>query len=440
MRRPSHCAISVIAAIAMCAVSSGAQQAPADTSTTDFMVGHVHVILRRNTANDVIAANVYLLGGTRRLTPETAGIEALMLAASDGGTKRFPRTALRAITARTGASIVIDPAVDWTEFGLRTLRSSFDSSWAAFADRLVAPRLDSADVGRARAQLLSEAVQSDADPDAAVARLADSLLYVGHPYRLNPAGTVASLSRMTPTLVRAYHDTGVVQSRLLVIVVGNIERSTAERAIRATIATLPIGGYTWTPPPLLTPVPRSVAVESKALPTNYILGYYAGPRAGTADYDALRIATAVLSGRLFAEVRSRQHLAYAVDAPFMDHAVSAGGFYVTTTDPTAALGAMADELHDLQTTLVAPDGLQTLVGQFITDYFLKNETNADQASFLARAELYDGSYRRAADFVADLRKVTPQDIQRVAAQYMHGTDWGFVGDTTKVPRILTTRF
>ena len=411
-----------------------------DTATVSFTVDHVHVILRRNTANDVVAANIYLLGGDRQATPATAGIEALMLAASEGGSGKYPRQALRAITGRLGATIVIQPSADWTTFGLRTLRQAFDSSWAVFADRLVAPRLDSAAVERARQQMLTDAAQSEADPDIAVARLAEGLLYANHPYRMALGGTTESLGAITPSLVRRYHDSTVVQSRLLVIVVGNVDRGPLTRAIRATLATLPVGTYAWTGPPPLTPSVQRLAVSARVLPTNYILGYYPGPRAGTHDYAALRIATAVLSGRMFAEVRSRQHLAYAVEAPFLERAISAGGLYVTTTDPTAALDAMYFEVRRLQSTLVDREGLHALVGQFITDYFLNNETNADQASFLARAELYDGDYRTAGQFVAELRTVTPEDVQRVAQAYMHGTLFGFVGDTTKAPAELFARF
>ncbi len=198
-----------------------------DTATVSFTVDHVHVILRRNTANDVVAANIYLLGGDRQVTPATAGIEALMLAASEGGTGKYPRQALRAITGRLGATFVIQPSADWTTFGLRTLRQSFDSTWAVFADRLVAPRLDSAAVERARQQMLTEAAQSEADPDIAVARLAEGLLYANHPYRMAPGGTEESLGAITPSLVRRYHDSTVVQSRLLVIVVGNVDRGLA---------------------------------------------------------------------------------------------------------------------------------------------------------------------------------------------------------------------
>lgn len=431
---------AVVALITAASMPAMAQQGPVDTSTTSFLVNHVRVILRHNGANDVVAANVYLLGGTRQLTEQTAGIEVLMLSASDGGTRKFPREVLQAVTARTGATIVINPAPDWTAFDLRTLRQSFDSSWAVLADRLVAPRLDATDIERTRRQMITAANQSSADPDVAVARLADSLLYANHPYRLDPNGTPASLAALTPAAVRRYHNQQVVQSRLLVVVVGNIGRPELENAIRTTLGTLPVGSYTWEPPPDLTPAPAHVARLSRQLATNYILGYYPGPRAGTPDYVALRIATAVLSGRMFAEVRSREHLAYAVEAPFLERAIGVGGLYVTTTNPTAALDAMALEVQRLKTTLVDPEGLTTLVGQFITDYFLKNETNADQASFLARAELYDGDYRQAAGFVASLRTVTPQDIQRVATEYMHDMRFGFVGDTTKVPAWLATRF
>src|SRR6476620_4492845 len=62
----------------------------ADTTTSEFEVNGLKVILRRNMATDVVAANLYLLGGTRQLTPQTQGIEALLFAASERGSRRFP--------------------------------------------------------------------------------------------------------------------------------------------------------------------------------------------------------------------------------------------------------------------------------------------------------------------------------------------------------------
>jgi len=44
--------------------------------TTSFDVGGVRVILRQNNANNVVAANLYLLGGSRQVTESNAGISA----------------------------------------------------------------------------------------------------------------------------------------------------------------------------------------------------------------------------------------------------------------------------------------------------------------------------------------------------------------------------
>jgi zinc protease len=413
---------------------NGAAAKPASSTTTDFMVDGVHVVLRQTTANDVVAANLYLLGGTRQLTPETQGIEAMLLIASERGTKRFSKDALRALTARLGSDIVIDPAVDWSMIGARSLRDSFDSTWMVLADRVTAPRLDSAEVERVREQILSDVSTRRDSPDALVAALADSVTWQGHPYALEPLGTAESISRITLADLRKYEREQMVTSRMLLVVVGNVDRAKIEQLVHATIGKQPRGSYRWTPPPTLQPGTPSLTVAARSLPTNYLLGYYAGPPASSSDYPALRVATAVLSGRLFSEIRSRRNLTYAVDAPFVERAASAGGLYVTTTSPDTTLALMRAEVKRLQEDEIDPSGLERLVQQFITEYFLNNETNAAQADFIARAVLYRGSALAADRFVDELRAVRPEDVKRIARTYMRGVHFAYVGDPAQAPR------
>ena len=122
-------------------------------------------------------------------------------------------------------------------------------------------------------------------------------------------------------------------------------------------------------------------MRERALPTNYILGYFQGPSAKSPDYDVLQLATSALSGQLFAEIRTRRNLSYAVNAPFLDRALSAGGLYVTTTEPDSVLDIMRSNIILMQANLVDPAALDHLIQQFITQYFLDNETDADQADF-----------------------------------------------------------
>jgi zinc protease len=220
---------------------------------------------------------------------------------------------------------------------------------------------------------------------------------------------------------------------MLLVVVGDIERGALDSLVLATLATLPAGAYTWTLPDSIPRHATSVYREARPLPTNYVVAYAPGPRADDRDYAALRVACAILSGEMFSEVRSRQALTYAVNAPFAERAVSSVGLYVSTTEPVAALSAMHDQIKALQDNRVDERSLVPLIQQFITEYFLGNETNGAQADFLARSQLYLGDWRRGSDFSTTLRSVTPGDIQRVMRRYFHDLNFAYLGDPAKMP-------
>lgn len=439
MRVAHLLALSIAAHAAHAQPSAPRAQPIADTTTSEFEINGLKVILRRNTATDVVAANLYLLGGSRQLTPQTQGIEALLFAASERGSRKYPGPRLRQELARLGSVINISLNEDWTTYSLKSVRSAFDSSWAIFTDRLLAPTLTQADVDLVRSQMVIGEQRDDLQPEALLNRLADSVTFAGHPYGMETDGTVASLTGLGPAHLREYMQRTFVTSRLLLVVVGNVDRPRLERLVSTSVATLPRGDYVWKAPPPL-PGKKALAVRAVSLPTNYILGYYAGPAAGTDDYNALRLATAILSGRFFTEIRSKRSLSYAADAPFVERAISTGGVYVTTVDPNTTLAIMRAEITRLQTDLIDREGLDRLVEQFITEYFLKNETNSDQASFLARAAIYQGDYHAAERFMSDLRRVSPEDIRQVARDYMKNFSFAYVGDPARLDRSLIDRF
>jgi zinc protease len=408
--------------------------------TTSFDVGGIRVILRQSDANNVVAANLYLLGGSRQVTAANAGIEALLLEVSDRGTRKYPRATLRRKMSLLGSEIATVPSDDWTMVGIRATREVFDSTWAIFADRVMQPTLDPADVALIKSQFISGIRQRRDDPDALAEHLADSIAFAGHPYGVPIAGTEQSISSIDAKALRDYHTSQFVKSRMLLVVVGNIDRPHIERLVNATLARLPQGNYTWTLPPRLPDRRSEVVIEQRDLPTNYILGYFSGPLANTDDYHALRIATSVLTGRMFSEIRTRRNLTYDVHSPFLDRAASAGGLYVSTVAPDTTISLMYTAVRELQEGLLDPNGLGRLEQQFITEYFLDNETNDEQANFLARAQLYRGDYRTAERFVEELRSVTPEAVRNVARKYMKGIRFAYVGDPRRLRRESLSRF
>ena len=87
----------------------------------------------------------------------------------------------------------ISPQEDWTLFGFKSVRATFDSSFAVFADRLLAPTLDSSEVELIRTRLMTNArdVRLAAEADDAVATATafdeDARAVVEHGLRLRRA-------------------------------------------------------------------------------------------------------------------------------------------------------------------------------------------------------------------------------------------------------------
>lgn len=422
----------------LCTAGLSAQEI--ETGTTKFEVAGVRVI-HRHTNNNLVVANLYLLGGVRVHSAQNAGLEPLLLEVTERGTAKYPGDQLRRAMARSGSEIGAIPDVDWTVYALRTTTAQLDSTWSIYADRLLQPTLSRADFEFVRENRVAGVRQRVDSPDALLDYLADSVAFAGHPYGLSPVGTESSLASITHEQLVQFHRTQMVTSRMLLVIVGNIPRDRLERLITASFGRLPRGGYVWSPPSRGDERPgSSVHIEGRRLPTNYILGWWEGPPADHPDVPALRVASAILSGRLFGEIRSRRNLTYAVEARFRDQALTSGGLYVTTTRPDTTLALMRNEVKNLQSSRIPTANLTPLIQQFLTEYFMDNETSGAQADFLARAELYRGDYRAAERFVADLRAVTGEDVQRVAREYMRRMRFAYIGAPSAVNRFRLMSF
>jgi zinc protease len=422
---------------------------PLDSTTTEFTVGGVRVIHRANFATDVVAAHLYLLGGTRQLTPRTQGVEPLLLQAAEYGSAAYPGAALRAAWGATGSQLAIDPDVDWTLYAFRGIRAEFDSSWNVFADRLAHPTLAKADVDRARARLVGRLRLRRADPDGLATLLADSVAYQGHPYALRPSGTEASLAALDSAALARYAAEQLVQSRMLLVVVGGVDRATVEAAVARTLAKLPRGSYAWSLPPapnVTRPAAGgpaaggAVAYVTRPSATNYVLGVFQGPSASAPDAPAFRLATALLSGRLHSAVREKRGLSYAAYAMYFDRGATAAGLYMSTTAPDTALGLAKTQIKALQTETYPAAAMQFFARQFVTEYIGSNLTSSAQADFLAHAALYQGDFRAAARDLDALRGVSGYDVRVAATRYLTRARFVYVGDTSRVRRETFDRF
>jgi len=420
---------------AMSVVSAEGRLVPLDSATVSYDVDGIRVIQRANYANEAVAVNLYLLGGTRQLTAADQGIEPLLLYAGEYGTRKYPGDAWGNAWGLTGSRIVIDSDVDWTVFGFRGIQQEFDASWDAFADRVVHPAFTGKSLAVVAARLRAAVRAGNDDPGASAMTLADSIVFAGQPYGLRPNGTEASLASLDSASVMQYATTQLVKSRMLLVVVGDISRERVTAAVMRSLASLPAGSYKWTLPPPAPDFPSTVNLAWRVIPTNYVVGMFRGPDADSPESPAFRVALALLASNMSSAIRERRGLSYTATAEYIERGATSGMIYVSSAEPRAVLPLISRSIETVR-RLPPYTGLDlhSFTDSFIVEYFSENSTDAAQADFLARAQLYQGDFRKASDAMENLRHVSEDNVRDVATKYFRDIHFVYMGDTTQVLR------
>jgi len=401
-------------------------------NVTEFDVNGLKVILKRRESAPTVSAGLFLRGGVRNYDAKTAGIENLMLNSAIEAGQAYNRQAVRRELARTGSTIGASASSDFSVISIASTRDNFDLTWKIFADVSTKPVFDPADVNRVRDLMITSLREQETAPDGALDALEDRIVYAGHPYSNDPSGSIATLTGITPAQLRDYHKKVMETSRLLLVVVGDIDAASLKAKVESSFGTLPKGNYQEAALPGLDFSKPSLEVVSRQLPTNYIKGDFAAPSLNSPDYSAMRVAMSILKSRVFQEVRVNRQLSYAPDADMNNMAANSANIYVTAVDANQAVDVMLKEIDRLKHEDVSASDISGSSGEFLTNYYLKQQTNSAQAIDLARYELIGGGWKNSFQFLDRINRVTPDEIKAAANKYMKNIRFVVIGDPAAI--------
>ena len=162
------------------------------------------------------------------------------------------------------------------------------------------------------------------------------------------------------------------------------------------------------------------------MPLPAVVMTFAAPEAASPDATALQVLDAILttgkSSRLYQSLVYRQQLAQSVLSDpelrrqpglFAVGAVMAGG-----KTPDQGEAALRAELQKLRDQPVSQAELDAARNQLIADILRNRETVEGRGFELGGAIVLEGDASRVNTDIADLRAITPADLQRVAQRYL----------------------
>ena len=180
-------------------------------------------------------------------------------------------------------------------------------------------------------------------------------------------------------------------------------------------------------PPLPAPPPMSAAREVFTVPGAQAQIFMAAlaPPLTHPDYPALKVMTAILGGgmasRFFSDLRDTQALAYSTGAQYPARLDTSAFVAILGTAPAnvpKAEAALKEHLARIQNEPASAEEVAVARSYVVGSQAMDRRTNARQAWYLAAAELAGVGYEFFDVYAANVKKVTPADVQRVAKQYL----------------------
>jgi zinc protease len=368
-----------------------------------------------------------LVGAGAAQDPEKkSGTAQLVGSLLDQGTTTRSAPQIAAQIDSIGGLMSTGAGTDLSSAYVAVMKDSFALGMDLLHDVVRNPAFAPEEIERQKEQAISSLQVSSNDPDYVASVLFDRLVYGFHPYGLPGSGTPESLMGITRADLQAFHKQYFVPNNMILAIVGDVTSeeafATAERVFGAwPRGTLPAAKPLDPPPPT-----RRVVVVDKpdSVQTEIRVGQLAIPRKHD-DYLAWDLTVKILGGeganRLHRVLRSERGLTYGASAE-TQASKQAGDFVAETDTRTETTGEVLrltlDEFSRLQRQRVIERELADAQAYLAGSFPLTVETPNEIATLILNSVHFELPLEEVSTFTQRVKAITPDDIQRVARQYI----------------------
>ena len=270
-------------------------------------------------------------------------------------------------------------------------------------------------------------LRTDDNPGAVLQEQLEATAFQTQPYHWPIIGWMGDLERLTLDDLKRYYRVYYNPVNAFIVAVGDFRKDDLLPRIEKAFGSYPKGEAPRQEKSIDPPQigERRILVKKEAQLPSIVMGYKV-PNLREPDSYVLEVIATLLSGgkssRLYKGLVRDKRLVFGVDA---DHSLISKDpslFYLSADllpgkEVAEIEKALDEEVDRLQMTPVDERELEKTKNQMEAFFVYSQDSLFSQAIILARHEIAL-SWREADDYLPSIRKVTPEDIQRVAKRYL----------------------
>lgn len=369
-----------------------------------------------------VTVGVWVESGSRDESRHQNGISHFLEHLFFKGTARRTAAQIAQEIDAVGGMLDAFTGKEYTCYYTRTLNDHLPLALDLLADILLHSSFPDEEIERERSVIGQEIAQSEDQPDELIGDLFHHDFWPDHPLSWPITGTLESVSGLRREDLLGYRQAHYCPQQIVVSMAGGASHTTLLETLGPALSSLsgtaPVRHDT---PPVARP---GVAIHPRPLEQTHLsLGVPCVSQTAPEWY-AAHLLNSVLGGgmssRLFQEIREQRGLVYDVSS-FLFSARDAGylGIYLSTSPALVpeAMRLTCRSLAEIARSGISANELQRAKSQTKGSLLLELETSEAWMHRAARCEMCFQRDVPIAEVLADIERVSLEDVQAVAAAF-----------------------
>ena len=392
----------------------------------------MHVILHQDNSNPIVAVSVLYHVGSKNENPERTGFAHFFEHLLFEGSKNIRRGEFSKYVASAGGRNNANTTQDRTFYYELLPSNQLKLGLWLESERLLHAKVDAKGIETQREVVKEEKrlrIDNQAYQDA-VSRVIWDALYKKHPYSWPVIGSMEHIDRAQEEDYKSFYKEFYVPNNATLSIAGDINIKETKKWIDDYFGSIPTGkGKARRPTEKEEPIQEEIVLESKdknvQLPATIFA--YRVPKQTDKDSYVLNIISRVLasgeSSRFTKRIVNEKQLAVA-SGSFLWKLEDYGTFICygivnqgVSTDKLQT--AMDIEIEKLKKEGITQRELQKQINRLEKDFVSSNSTVAGIAESLANYHIYYGDANLINTEIERYRKITIEDVKRVAKKYLN---------------------
>jgi zinc protease len=369
----------------------------------------------------ILDVSVEFAAGSSMDTPGKSGRANLVQHLLSLGAGGLSEDQIATTLADVGAQLKSQFDRDRAGVSLRTLSSIKERTQAldVFARIIQQPEFPKDIVTREKTRIIASIKESSTKPDYIGDRELMKMLYGQHPYGLNEAGEIETLSRLQREDLIAFYRSHYVAKNTIIAMIGDVTRQEAAAIAERLTEKLPAKDAETTISAVAIP-PAGVKRIPHPAAQSHIQLAYPGLRRNDPDYFPLLVGNHILGGggfvsRLMEEVRQQRGLAYSVYSffsPYQEQGPFLVGLQTKKEQSEDAFALVQQVLKDFVENGPTEEELVAAKQNIIGGFPLRIDSNNKILGFLSVIGFYQLPLTFLTDYLVAVEAVTVEQIRQ----------------------------